>query len=170
MKIPVLASGSLPELNAILGAAGAAVAAAPSTASTAPSPAILHMHLPNIESPCLERLVGGNYGGSWEYDRANVTEGLTHDDFAERVGETFSLAAPDGATLELTLAEANLSPEENAVPGGRAPFELILDGPESPYAPQGTWRVAHDDLGEFEVFLVPLGPEGGAMRYQAVFS
>jgi hypothetical protein len=108
--------------------------------------------------------------GSAEYDRASVTEGLTHDDFAERVGETFSLTAPDGAALELTLAEANLAPEDHSVPGGRPAFELIFHGPDSPYAPQGTWRVEHPELGELALFVVPLGPEGGAMQYQAVFS
>jgi hypothetical protein len=99
-----------------------------------------------------------------------ATDHLTHDDFAGRLGEAFSVTAPDGDTLELTLAEANLSPEDHAVPESRAPFELIFHGPESPFAPQGTWTLEHAELGELPMFIVPLGPEGGAMRYQAVFS
>ena len=95
---------------------------------------------------------------------------VTHATFADRVGESFTIAAPDGDTLELTLAEASLAPEGHGMPGRRAPFSLIFHGPASPYAPQGTWALEHADLEGLELFLVPLGPEGDVMRYQAVFS
>jgi hypothetical protein len=94
---------------------------------------------------------------------------LTHDDFAGRVGERFTLSAPTGDTLELTLAEATASPE-HAQAGRRTPFSLIFHGALSPYAPQGTWRVEHEEIGALDVFLVPIGPEGDAMRYEAVFT
>jgi hypothetical protein len=86
------------------------------------------------------------------------------------VGESFTITAPDGDTIELTLAEANLAPESYAAPGRPAPFSLIFHGPVSPYAPQGTWAVDHPELDDLRLFLVPLGPEGDVMRYQAVFS
>lgn len=94
---------------------------------------------------------------------------VTHATFADRVGEPFTITAPDGDTIELTLAEATLSPEDQRVSGHREPFSLIFHGPVSPYAPQGTWPLEHAELEGLEVFLVPLGPEGDAMRYQAVF-
>lgn len=99
-----------------------------------------------------------------------MLDDVTHATFAGRVGETFTIAAPDGDTLELTLAEATLAPEGYGVPGRRAPFSLIFHGPASPYAPQGTWRLKHAELEALDLFLVPLGPEGDLMRYQAVFS
>ena len=99
-----------------------------------------------------------------------MLDDVTHATFADRVGETFTIAAPDGDTLELTLAEATLEPEGYGVPGRRAPFSLIFHGPVSPYAPQGTWRLDHPELEGLELFLVPLGPNDGAMRYQAIFS
>ena len=95
---------------------------------------------------------------------------LTHETFAGRVGETFTVTAPDGDTLELTLEEATLAPEGYGVPGKRAPFSLIFHGPKSPYAPQGTWPLAHPELEGLHLFLVPLGPAGDVMRYQAVFT
>jgi hypothetical protein len=106
----------------------------------------------------------------WRGSIAPVLEDVSHSTFADRVGETFTITAPDGNTLELTLAEATLAPEGEGVPGGRAPFSLIFHGPASPYAPQGTWHVEHAELEELELFLVPLGPDGDVMRYQAVFS
>ena len=99
-----------------------------------------------------------------------MLEDVTHDTFADRVGETFTLTGPDGATLELTLVEASLAPESHSVPGRRAAFSLIFHGPASPYAPQGTWPLEHPELEGLELFLVPLGPVDDAMRYQAVFT
>lgn len=99
-----------------------------------------------------------------------MPDDLTHTTFADRLGEGFTLAAPDGATLELTLAEATLAPESHRVPGRPPAFSLIFHGPASPYAPQGTWPLEHPELEGLELFLVPLGPDGDVMRYQAVFS
>jgi hypothetical protein len=99
-----------------------------------------------------------------------VLEDLTHETFAGRVGEKFTITASDGDTIELTLAEATLAPENYAAPGGRAPFSLIFHGPASPYAPQGTWALEHAELEGLALFLVPLGPAGDVMRYQAVFT
>lgn len=97
-------------------------------------------------------------------------EWLTHADFADRVGETFEL--PD-AGLVLTLAETT----ESSEPGGPGPegqsrnqFSLVFTGPLDPAMPQGTVRIEHPELGEQHLFLVPLGPQGDAMRYEAAFA
>ena len=95
---------------------------------------------------------------------------LTHADFADRVGEEFEV--PD-AGLVLALAEAT----ESSEPGGPGPegrtrnqFSLVFTGPLDRAMTQGTVRVVHPDLGEQHLFLVPLGPEGDAMRYEAAFA
>jgi hypothetical protein len=99
-----------------------------------------------------------------------VLEEVTHETFAGRVGETFKITASDGDTIELTLAEVILAPENYGVPDRRAPFSLIFHGPLTPFAPQATWPIEHPDLEGLELFLVPIGPEGEAMGYQAVFT
>ncbi len=95
---------------------------------------------------------------------------LTHADFADRVGEAFEL--PD-AGLVLTLAET----AESSEPGGPGPegqsrhqFSLYFTGPLDPAIEQGIVRLVHADLGEQHLFLVPLGPRGDAMRYEAAFA
>jgi uncharacterized protein DUF6916 len=47
----------------------------------------------------------------------------------------------------------------------RAPFSIVFSGPQEQTLPQQTYKVEHDELGGFELFLVPLGPG----RYEAVF-
>ena len=54
----------------------------------------------------------------------------------------------------------------------RIPFSLTFAARRAAVVPQQIFRVAHPELGEFDLFLVPLGPEssGEGMRYEAVFS
>jgi hypothetical protein len=49
-------------------------------------------------------------------------------------------------------------------------ISLIFRGPSGPGLPQNTYRVEHAQLGEFPLFLVPIGPNQGAVCYQAIFA
>jgi hypothetical protein len=93
---------------------------------------------------------------------------LTVEVFAGRVGETFQIDTGDGTVvmslIETTRLGVALQPE------GRAPFSLEFLGPLEPVLPQRTYRFEHDQLGELEIFIVPLGPRDDRMRYEAVFA
>jgi hypothetical protein len=72
--------------------------------------------------------------------------------------------ANENVALELVeVNEANYSPRlEN--------FSLLFRGPLEPVFPQCIYRLSHATLGGIELFLVPLGPDGQGMRYEAVFN
>ena len=89
---------------------------------------------------------------------------LTLETFSAHVGTPFLLEG--GAALELV----KVSPLSQGVPGGRTPFSLLFQGPEGPHLPQRTWTLQHAVLGRLDIFLVPLGPVQGRMRYEAIFS
>jgi hypothetical protein len=96
---------------------------------------------------------------------------LTYDHFAGRVGETFELADAEPPGARLVLADATESTE----PGGRGPegqerlqFSLVFHG--APFLSQGTYRLAHAELGELELFLVPIGRDVDGTRYEAAFA
>jgi hypothetical protein len=93
-------------------------------------------------------------------------EDLTAATFAPHVGEAFALAAEPGG-FELVLAEVTTLAGR---PGGRDPFSLLFRGPAQPLFAQAIHRLEHAQLGALEIFIVPLGPDAGAMRYEAVFS
>lgn len=96
-----------------------------------------------------------------------MLETFTIDTFSGRVGETF-VVHPDGAAaFEVRLVEV-VSLGSPVLPGGRAPFSLVFAG--AVLVPQAIHRVTHGEIGEFGLFLVPLGPAAGAMRYEAVFA
>ncbi len=94
---------------------------------------------------------------------------VTIETFEGREGETFSIQFAD-AKLELTLASVDPLPEDFAQGKRERAFSLIFHGPEETVLPQQTWPLDHDELGRLDLFLVPLGPEEGAMRYEAAFN
>jgi hypothetical protein len=66
--------------------------------------------------------------------------------------------------------EAGGEPARGAATAGRrTPFALLFGGPLQPIMPQRTYTLDHERLGSFELFIVPIGPEGAMMRYEAVF-
>jgi hypothetical protein len=92
-------------------------------------------------------------------------ERLTADDFALRRQERFALSAGGGA-LDLVLAEVHaLGPGVN-----RQAFSLIFHGPLAPILPQAIYRLQNPAMGTLELFLVPLGPRGELVRYEAAFT
>ena len=90
---------------------------------------------------------------------------LTAASFTGRLHETFTLATP-GNALKLVLAEV----EELGQSQHRRAFSLRFLGPSKPILPQATYRLDHPAMGSLEMFLVPLGPKDGGMRYEAVFT
>jgi len=102
-----------------------------------------------------------------------MLESFTVEMFAGRIGERFTIAADDGA-LEAELVEATAltrtSGHELETPGGRAPFSLVFLVPGEPVLPQAIYRFEHDELGIFEIFIVPLGRDETGVRYEAVFA
>jgi ribosomal protein S18 acetylase RimI-like enzyme len=93
-------------------------------------------------------------------------------DFAPYVHQTFlvHLEGIEPIKLELVGVTELRSPGPAAGPR-REPFTLLFLGPVSrQYLLQRTYRLEHEQLGTLDLFLVPLGPEQGRMRYEAVFN
>lgn len=95
-------------------------------------------------------------------------ETLTIDAFESRVGERFRIRAQPDSELEAELIEARALGK-----GGRdrrAPFTLSFRTPQLAVLPQRIYEVAHDQMGSYEIFLVPVGPDGKGMVYEAIFT
>lgn len=96
---------------------------------------------------------------------------LTYELMAPQVGAAFTTVLADGSTYSLVLEACTLV---EAVPGlpRVQPFTLLFLGAAGGYLPQHTARLHHDQLGELDVFIVPLGPRpgDGRQQYEAVFN
>jgi hypothetical protein len=84
-------------------------------------------------------------------------------DFLPHLHTRFQVADRDGYELELT----EITDHSNAQ---LEQFSLLFTGTALPWLQQGLYLLVHPQMGEFELFLVPLGPDAAGMRYEAAFS
>lgn len=92
---------------------------------------------------------------------------LTAADFEAVLDTDFAVVEPDSDLPRITLAGVILLPEW---PGHRRPFSLRFRGPATPAPAQGVRRLAHDEMGELEICLVPIAADGDSTTYEAVFN
>ena len=98
---------------------------------------------------------------------------LVSETFAPHVGETFTVRLQSGETFDLVLTDCSEAPhgdpDELRERIGRVPFSLLFHAADRDrFAPQQIMSLTHPELGELELFLVPLGPDERGMRYEAV--
>lgn len=87
--------------------------------------------------------------------------------FAECVGDTFEIGIEGIPPLATELVEAVES--RHAGPT-RTAFTLLFRGPPEPILAQQSFQVRHPRLGQFDLFLVPVGADQAGVRYEAVFN
>ncbi|MBK9051531.1 MAG: hypothetical protein IPL78_11605 [Chloroflexi bacterium] len=98
-------------------------------------------------------------------------ESLTLEAFTPHLGTDFTIALSNGETLTLQLAD--IKPLGHGRERGREPFALTFHHPQLPrnaHLPQHIYHLKHTILDPVEIFLVPLGPQQGLMRYEAIFT
>ncbi len=96
-----------------------------------------------------------------------MLEDFTVRTFSEHLGGAFRVYPEDSEPLGVELISANEVGEESE--GGR-PFSVVFRGGADVSLRQRTYRMEHAGIGEFEIFLVPIGPDEKGPRYEAVFN
>ena len=97
---------------------------------------------------------------------------VTHETFAGRIGEHF-LLQPEGAEpVDLVLVECREYRADVGRPpeaARRLPFSLFFLGPSAPILPQRIYPAMHAELGELDLFFVPVGQDASGTTYEVVF-
>jgi len=94
---------------------------------------------------------------------------LTLEDWIPHVGSTFAFHhQADRESTEVTLTSATSLGMER--PSGHSAYSVVFSGPKSPSWEQGLIRVSHTSIGMLDVFMVPIGENEEARRYEAVFN
>ena len=117
-----------------------------------------------------------------------MVEDFTYETFDGLVGDTFHIAPPDGEAFDVTLSHVEqrqfqtaevppearkqdpASSEQAPDKPAREPFSLLFHAPSHEHADQHIFKVTHDKLGEFDLFLVPHGADPRGMAYGAEFA
>ena len=99
-----------------------------------------------------------------------MTELQTAENFEKNLNTTFRLQMETPQPIDLTLAEVAVRPSEPNEQDGMARFSVMFFGPPEFCLPQQMYRLAHPEMGEFDVFLVPIGKEEKGFNYEAVYN
>jgi len=105
-----------------------------------------------------------------------MTERLTRASFAGHEGTTFTaiqMGFAGAADREIPPVALTLTEVEDRSRIGVEAFSCIFHGPKAQEMGQATCRLAHETMGELELFLVPIldpGSDGTTVCYQAVFN
>ena len=94
---------------------------------------------------------------------------LTEAEFSRHLNTDFDLTfADEQLKLKLVTVKAYL-PQANEQ-SGMERFSAYFEGPGERYLPQRVYHLTHDQMGEMDIFLVPLEKNEHGFRYEAVFN
>jgi hypothetical protein len=94
---------------------------------------------------------------------------LTEKEFSQHLNTRFQLKLDD-QKVELELVEVKGYLPQAHEQTGMERFSVFFDGPGSVRLPQRLYALAHEQMGEFEIFLVPISGHEKGFRYEAVFN
>ena len=94
---------------------------------------------------------------------------LTEKEFSQHLNTKFQVRLDD-QKLEFELVEVKgYLPQANEQ-SGMERFSIFFDGPGNARLPQRLYSIKHEQMGEFEIFLVPISGNEKGFRYEAVFN
>lgn len=95
-----------------------------------------------------------------------MIEQLTADRFEKLDAATFTVASVEPAQ-QLRLVEVVRKGQGERMGGS---FSLLWQSDSDEILPQGSYLIRHDELGELELFIVPVGQASEGVHYEAVFT
>lgn len=99
-----------------------------------------------------------------------MLEDLNEEIFSQQLDTAFQVDVLPSQSVELKLVE--IRGESNGLPkvAGQESFALYFTGPDSSFLPQRSYPMRHEQLGDLEIFLVPIAKEADGYRYEAIFN
>jgi hypothetical protein len=91
---------------------------------------------------------------------------LTHEAFTQHAKTKFQVQIDENTPVELELAEISeikLYPQQEQ-------FAIVFRGPLNVPLEQGVRSFTHDQMGRFEIFIVPIRKDEQGFYYEAVFN
>ena len=92
------------------------------------------------------------------------------DSFSRQLNTKFTVRTESGEPVDLELVEVAVRKNDSNEQVGMERFSTFFRGPQNSFLPQQTYEFHHPDLGEMQIFLVPLGLDGNGYRYEAIFN
>ena len=90
--------------------------------------------------------------------------------FAKNVNTEFRVEVDSPRPIDLKLISVTPRVNEPHEQAGMERFSAVFSGAADLFLPQNTYRLVHPEMGEFEVFLVPIAQDADGFRYEAVYN
>ena len=103
---------------------------------------------------------------------SNMTSSKTNE-FSPFVGDQFKISTEDRQILGLKLVEVtDRSEQVNTVGDEKRQecFSMIFQGPSDSPLDQKTYAFEHPGMGQFDLFIVPIGQRDNVIDYEAVIN
>lgn len=95
-----------------------------------------------------------------------MLETLTQESFSEQLNTKFRVHVGDSNSVDIELTEVS--------PGRQTPrqeqFSILFRGPGDAFFVQGNYKIEHEKMGVFDLFLVPVAKDDKGFYYEAVFN
>jgi hypothetical protein len=94
-----------------------------------------------------------------------MIEKFTSAMFAEQLKTKFRLTVEPSQIVELELfdvLDASTPRQER--------YSILFRGPHAPFLQQRIYQFEHDQMGTFDLFIVPIGVDEDGYTYEAVFN
>lgn len=91
---------------------------------------------------------------------------LTKTDFAQNLNTVFSCRIGPDQAIDLQLVELR----EGRSSSRQEQFALLFSGPLATPLAQGMYQLRQQELGELDLFLVPVDKDAQGFYYEAVFN
>ena len=91
---------------------------------------------------------------------------LTHEAFSQQLNTKFQVHLDENTSVELELVEVSdikLYPQQEE-------FTIVFRSAPNALLSQGMGNFSHEQMGEFELFVVPVRQDANGFYYEAVFN
>jgi hypothetical protein len=100
---------------------------------------------------------------------------LKLETFSPWLNSKFRVVLDSANCIEVELVQADAltyrgQPQSGAKGPVQDSFSLVFHGPDNRFLPQRVYPFEHDQIGRFELFIVPIGQKPGFILYQAIFN
>jgi hypothetical protein len=97
------------------------------------------------------------------YNVLQMPANLTQEKFFRQLNTLFQIRSESIDSVDLKLIEVKMITNSEA-------FSLLFVGPSANFLHQHTYKFRHAEMGEFDLFIVPVGQRDDGYIYQAIFN
>jgi hypothetical protein len=95
-----------------------------------------------------------------------MSASLEHENFAAQLNTEFRVRIDEANAVNLILATVS----ELKTSSLQEQFSIVFRGPLEVFLGQGGRQFDHDEMGQFNLFIVPINKDDNGFYYEAVFN